>query len=274
MIKQKGIRTKTYYCGKDKENNKPQYLEIDLFPFMNDDRTFNRRRKCKSKLTEPKQKNLNDKRAKRYFRLLLKSNFTSKDLHITLTYNNKNLPTSVEEADKEVRNYIRRIMRANKKAGLGEVKYIFVTEQGVRSKRIHHHLIISCDLDRDALENLWRRPKKKGEKQGESMGYANADRLRLDDNGLEALAEYLSKDPKGRKRWSPSRNLKKPEISTSDTKTSNKQFVQLVLLPEDCEKTRDFFEKRHPGYKCTSIEKRYNEVTGTWAIYAKMSRRI
>lgn len=258
------IRTKTYYCGKND-------LEIDLFPWMEVEKRYTRKKK--EKVTIPKQKVLNDKRAKRTFCQLVKTNFGEGDLHLTLTYNAQHLPESVEDAEKEVRNYLRRIARLRKNKNLPPLKYIFLTEQGVQSKRIHHHVIINGGLSRDEVELLWRRPKRKGQQQGEALGDCNADRLRTDDKGLERLASYLAKDPKGRKRWTPSQNLKKPEVSTSDTKTSRRKFMQLVLLPEDAEEVRQHFEKQYPEFAVTEVRKEWNEITCTWAVYVKLHRK-
>ena len=258
------IRTKTYYCGKND-------LEIDLFPWMEVEKRYTRKKK--EKVTIPKQKVLNDKRAKRTFCQLVKTNFGEGDLHLTLTYNTKYLPEKVEDAEKEVQNYLRRVARLRKKKNLSPLKYIFITEQGVQSKRIHHHVIINGGLSRDEVELLWRRPKRKGQQQGEALGDCNADRLRTDDKGLERLASYLAKDPKGRKRWTPSQNLKKPEVSTSDTKTSRRKFMQLVLLPEDAEEVRQHFEKQYPDFAVTEVRKEWNEITCTWAVYVKLHRK-
>lgn len=265
------IRTNTYYCG-GSSNKKSPYLEISLFPFMDIEKP--KGRKKKEAVTAPKQKNLNNKRSKRYFGQLVKSNFGEGDLHLTLTYDNKFLPDTEEAAEAEARNYIRRLQRARRKKGLDPLKYLLVTEKGVKSKRIHHHLIINGGLDRDEMELLWSRPKKKGEKRGKPLGWANADRIRLDDNGIEALAEYLSKDPQGRKRWNQSQNLKKPMVSKNDTKTRKKDFMKLVEMPEDCEAVQQYFESQQPGYRVTSVNKEYNAVAGTWSFYVKMCLRI
>lgn len=246
-------------------------MEIDLFPWMEVEKRYTRKKK--EKVTIPKQKVLNDKRAKRTFCQLVKTNFGEGDLHLTLTYNAKYLPEKVEDAEKEVRNYLRRVARLRKKKNLSPLKYIFITEQGVQSKRIHHHVIINGGLSRDEVELLWRRPKRKGQQQGEALGDCNADRLRTDDKGLERLASYLAKDPKGRKRWTSSQNLKKPEVSTSDTKTSRRKFMQLVLLPEDAEEVRQHFEKQYPDFAVTEVRKEWNEITCTWAVYVKLHRK-
>lgn len=116
------IRTKTYYCG----TKRPEYIEIDLFPCLEQERRYGR--KGREKLTAPKQRNLNAKRAKRYFCLLLKTNFTEGDIHVTLTYNAKFLPVTIEQAEREVKNYLRRIANARKRKGLPALKYIYITE--------------------------------------------------------------------------------------------------------------------------------------------------
>ena len=71
-----------------------------------------------------------------------------------------------------------------------------------------------------------------------------------------------------------SKNLKKPQISVSDTKTTRKKFQQLILLPVDCEVVKDYFEKQHPGYVLTECRKEFNDISGQWAIYVKMRLRI
>lgn len=258
------IRTKTYYCGKND-------LEIDLFPWFEVEKRYTRKRK--EKVTCPKQKSLNTKRAKRFFCQLVKTNFGAGDLHLTLTYNAQFLPENVEDAEKEVRNFLRRIARLRKKKNLPALKYIFLTEQGVKSKRIHHHVIINGGLTRDEVEMLWARPKRKCEEKGRALGDCNADRLRTDERGLERLASYLAKDPKGRRRWTPSQNLKKPEVTVSDTKTSRRKFIQLVLLPEDAEEVRAHFEKQYPDFAVTEVRKEWNEITCTWALYVKLHRK-
>ena len=259
------VRTKTYYCGE-------QYREIDVFT-MAETEINNRCRKYKQNMTAPKQKRLNTKMAQRYFALLIKTNFGARDYHLTLTYDDAYLPESIEAAEREVKNYVRRLARKRKAKGLDALKYIIVTEKSEKG-RIHHHLIINGGISRDEVEDLWRRPRRKGQKQGDALGYANARRLQITDQGLDALAGYLSKDPKGRKRWIPSQNLEKPQVSVSDTKTSKRKFYQMTLWPEDCEKIKEHFETQNPGFEMTECQKKYNAETSTWYFTVKMRRRI
>lgn len=257
MAMKRGIREKTYYCQGTSENNKPDYIEIDLFPFC--DLKYKPSRSGRQKVTTPKQKNLNDKKARRYFRLLAKSNFGSKDIHLTLSYSDDNKPDTPEAGERLLRNYLRRLKRLYKANGK-ELKYIYVTE--VSSKgRVHHHLLINNGVDRDAVEKAW------------GLGWANSKRIQVEQGGIEALVCYLSKDPKGHKRYTSSRNLIKPLESVSDTKTSRKKFLQLTLWPEDCEDMQKHFEKEHPEYKLISVEKYYNAITCEWYIRAKMELR-
>lgn len=261
------VREKKIYCGDD-------YMEIDIIPRV-EIKTGRPGTRCrKEKISAPKQRNLNDKNAKRYFVQLLNSNFGWDDLHVTVTYAKANLPDSVEAAEREAANFIRRIGYRRKKQGLGALKYVIVTESvmegsGEKPVRIHHHIIMNGGLDRDAIEDLWRMPKQKGQKKGKKLGYANTDRLQPDDFGLEALARYLTKRQVGKKRWSASQNLIKPWFRKNDGKYSKKTVERMAMMEEE---GREFFEKKYPGWMITLIKPEYNEITG-WAIYLKLKRK-
>lgn len=250
-IREKGVKTITTYCG-DYER------EIALFVYTEPVRTPQRSKK--KKVTAPKQKNLNDKYARRYFRQLVKTNFKKGDLHLVLTYAEENLPDNILRAEQLVKNYLRRVNRYRAGKGMKPVKYIYITEQS-STGRIHHHLLIDGDMDRELLEEMWK------------LGWANADKLRPTKKGLANIIAYLSKDPKGRKRWHPSRNLRKPVQTESYTKFSMAKYEQLSLRPEDSEETKAVIEKQNKGFEMTEFVKEYNEVTGTWYMYA-MLRKI
>lgn len=260
MAMRMGIREKTYYCQGTSESKKPDYIEIDMFPFY--ELKYKPQRSGKKNVTSPKQKKLNNKNSRRYFRLLAKSNFGQNDYHLTLSYTEDNLPLSVPEAEKEVQKFIRRLKRVYKKADK-LLKYIYITEEGAKKARLHHHLLVNAEagVDRNAIEKAW------------GKGYANSVRIQLEHGGIDGLVTYLSKDPKGRKTYISSRNLIKPQESVSDTKTSRKQFKQLTLWPEDCEDMQKHFERKHSAYKLINVEKYYNEITCEWYIRAKMELR-
>ena len=268
------IREKKIFCG-------DHYREVDIFPYTDAQKSMSGRGRRSKKIKEspPKQKNLNDKNSRRYLVQIGELNFgaDSDALHVTATYSPKHLPETIEEAEREASNWLRRIKYARKKAGLPPLKYILVTACTTgrdcdKPVRIHHHIIMNGGLTRDAVEELWRKPRCKGQKQGDRIGYCNADRLQADENGIAALCSYLVKQTGGKKRWSSSHNLKRPESRTNDGKYTRRQIEKLVRERPD----RTFWEKKYPGWTLTSedygVRYEYNEITG-WAIYLKLRKK-
>lgn len=94
------IREKRIYCGEE-------YLEVDIVAVTN----MPEAGKGKKGKSSQAQKNLNDKRSKRRFVQIANTNFGTNDFHISATYNNEHLPMSLEEAEKNVHNYLDRIKR-------------------------------------------------------------------------------------------------------------------------------------------------------------------
>ncbi|MBS6063661.1 MAG: hypothetical protein KH972_07320 [Peptostreptococcaceae bacterium] len=268
------IREKKIYCGEN-------YLEVDIYPLCEFqlEKKKNKRSK-KEKVSITAQKNLNDKNARRKFIQVAETNFTEKDLSVTLTYDEENLPSSIEEAEREVQNYIKRIKRRRKKEGLEDLKYMLVTssreiiENGEEKPvRIHHHILMNGGLDRDIVEDLWRRRKRKGEKAGKKIGYANADRIQPNSNtGIVALCTYLVGNPTQKRRWTCSQNLTRPTQRTNDYKYSRKRVIQYATHNPDF----SIWEKLYPGYyiadKDNGYEPVYNDYTG-WSIYLKLRKR-
>ena len=157
---------------REKKTDCANYREVDIIPRTEAAEQATRgKRGRKRKSNAPKQKDLNDKNAKRYLVQLGNGNFSIGDLHTSCTYSEENLPGTVEEAEKIVTNYLRRIAYRRNKLGLEPLKYILVTEykytkDGQSIKRIHHHIIMNGGLDRDDVEMMWQkeeeqRPKAK-----------------------------------------------------------------------------------------------------------------
>lgn len=238
-------REKKFYCGKQ--------LEVCIYPISVKEQK--QPRKTKQKVSVPKQKNLNSKNAKMHLIRLINNNFTNEDLVVHLTYSDENLPENYEEAKKDVTNYLRRLNYYRKKHGLPLMKYIAVIEEPT-GKRIHLHVVMSGDVDRDVVEKTW------------GKGWANADRLQENEYGYESLARYISKDPKGNKRWIPSKNLIKPIPQVNDHRYSRRKVEQLSSLTED----RETYEKLYPGYIFTECKPYVNEVTGKTYLYIRMRK--
>ncbi|SNR85679.1 hypothetical protein SAMN05446037_100143 [Anaerovirgula multivorans] len=235
-------------------------LEVEIFPISL--RQKKQPRAKKKKLTVPKQKRLNDKNSKKHLIRLINTNFTDEDLAIHLSYRDEDLPENEEEARKDIKNFFRRAKYHIKRNGLPALKYIAVIEyreekEGGETARLHHHIVMSGGIDRDKVEELW------------GKGWANTKRLQADEYGYEALARYISKDPRGSKRWTQSKNLKQPKVEVSDSRyKSKKKIEEIAKAPED----REFFSKKYPGYILNSCKVEVNEITAGTHIYIKMRK--
>lgn len=260
------IREKQIRCGKN-------YMEVDIIPRTDRaERAVRGERKKKKLLSRPSQMNINDSNSKRYAVQLANGNFSYGDYSLTCTYSTKYLPKTLKDAEREIKNYLRRLATRMKKEGL-ELKYILVTEyeeneDGTVKTRVHHHLIVNGGLSRDEMEAVWSK-KLKGQKR-ESMGFVNADKLQPNENGLEGLVKYMNKKPVGKKRWSSSRNLKRPELTPDDYKYRPRDLAKMALSNDTGE---EYFAKKYPNYFISSIKSKYNEETG-WHFYLKMWKKI
>lgn len=262
------------------------YREVDIIPRTDDaERAAKGKRGKRQKVTEPKQRDLNDKNARRYLVQLGNGNFGAGDLHVTCTYSADCLPRTVEEAERVVGNYLRRIAYRRKKLGLPPLKYILVTEYGYKKDsqeitRIHHHIIMNGGQSRDELEMMWTAErinwrKYDADPEGymgtvKKLGWVNADRLQPNENGIEALCKYVTKNPNGKKRWSSSRNLERPVLHPpADHKYSRKRVESLA---KSNDLGRAFFERQFQDYTISEIKPEYYEETG-WHIYLKMWKK-
>ena len=304
------VREKKIYCGED-------YLEVDLFNYTKTEEENARRGERSKKVIEStsKQVDWNDRNSRRRFTWLVISNFGENDLHVSLTYNPENLPATVEGAERELKNYLRRVDYKRKKEGLPPLKYIAIPsctyqKDGVTPARIHHHIIMNGGLDRDEIEDLWRKKRERKHKKGVKIGHANADRLQPDESGLAGLCEYLAKQTGGKKRWSSSQGLEPPVIQatkpndpapepqpesppephkektsrfsasanldrpwsrTNDHSFSRKEVERIAKAPPDT----SYWERRYPGYTLVGggygYKAVYSEARG-WALYLKLRR--
>lgn len=213
------------------------------------------------KRSRPEQQNLNNKNIRKKIVRLLNGNFTNSDIWITVGYRNGALPPTEEQARKDVVNYIRRLQRYCQKNDLPKLKYVYVTEFS-QDTRVHHHIVMNFP-DRDAAERLW----KKGQ-------YPQARRLMPNDYGLEGLARYISKDPKGSKSYGYSLNLykswEKPHARTADSKLSRRKAERIALGEIS---PKEYYEKLYLGYEFLDLEVRYSNYVSGCYLYARMRKK-
>ena len=162
-------REKRYYCG--------EYLDVYIYPTYRQGRSRGKR----SKPTSAAQAKLNQRHREEKLVRLLHANFTPDDLEIHLTYQQQ--PESPEEAQRLLRNYIRRVQRARKKQGLPPLKYIAVTEKGSKNGRYPAH-----------EEKATHFPALGGLRQNDGGGRGNVPRI------MAGTHEKISLVPHGAER--------------------------------------------------------------------------
>lgn len=249
------LRNKDVFIYRVKTIKSGNFLESEIYPLW---KSKGQATKAKKQMESRKtQKNLNDKNAKKIIIRKVNSNFTEEDIMATLTY--KGSPPDEKQARKDIQNYIRRIREFRRKNELPELKYIYVIEfekEGNAKKKIHHHILINS-MDRDVVEKLW------------TKGYANSKRLQPDEFGLEGIARYMTKDPKGTKRWCASKNLKKPIVSIADHKKgfSKRQVGEIAKNQGDAQA---IFEKVYKGYIFSDIQVKYSDFVSGAYLYTRM----
>lgn len=244
-----GYRTRTIKAG-------PR-LEVEIFPIFGRENT-GKARAAKQNVTPEAVQRLNEERSRRKLVQLADANFTDQDIHLTLTY--RNAP-KYDQAQKDVKNFLRTVKRKREIRGMSPLKYIYTIEgddDGTR-ERIHVHMLMSGGIEREELEAIWAR------------GYANADRLQPNENGLEAIARYITKQQKNRRKWCRSRNLKQPKQRTSDSKVSNARVKRIALdFPNEA---KEIMEKLYPGYMHVRTTLRYSDAVDGAYIRCVMRRQ-
>lgn len=220
------------------------YKQINIYPVFK--KAGDRRKRFQP--TSEVQAALNRKNSAEHLERLITLNFTGKDRWVHLTYDEENNPGSVDEAYRDIANYIRRIKRKYDKAGI-LFKYIIVPEKGEKSGRKHFHVFMTGGIGKEVIEDSW------------GFGIARADRIKFGKKGVLPLAKYCTKQKLMRKRYICSKNLAKPEPRERDGKISGRQLRFWAEF-------KDFtyggvLEKLYPGYElCFEPEISENQVNG------------
>ena len=279
------IREKQYRCSSI-------YKEVDIVPFTHNQMMAVQKKRNIYSESLPKQRNLNDKNSKRSYVRLIEANFKKGDYRVDTSYGKEHLPATRERAEKNARNYMKRIANACKKKGFPTPKYVIVTST-TSSKdfesecNTHHHIFLKCELTRDEIEDLWCIRRKKGQKKGDSLGRCNAIKLQPNEKGISEAIHYVAKqlgthDPKKpsrvTRRWSPSNGLKRIRITEKDRDDKVYSRRQINTLCKDNEKVKNvkYWERKYPGW--TIVDPTYdilpvgNDDTG-WSIYLKLRKK-
>ena len=252
MEKVRGFyRTRTIRSG--------DMLEVEVYPVIP-------RRVIKEALnrkgeTREAQRRQNQKNAEKRMIRLVETNFGKGDWYFTGTLEGERLPT-LDEVQKIIQSFIRRVNYRRKQEGLSGARYIYVIEgyeDGSRQKRLHVHIIMDGGLDRKTLKDIWGKGRSKCDEL-DPGAYG----------GLINLARYMLKDPQGRKRWRASKNLKQPLITTADRKVSSKTAQRIA---ENAAGRAAALEKLYPGYEHQDTDVRANPFIAGCYIYAVMRKK-
>ena len=255
----KGKRAKNVYATK--EIKAGEQLEVEIYP------EFTRKQKNEipsaalKKRQRQAQKNLNEKNSRKQCERVINENFGDDDLWATFTYTDEQMPASMEVAQKNMQNYIRKLNYHRKKQGKENARYVYVTECSEKG-RWHHHIVLDGDIDMDTVESLWT----KGDRN-------EVRRLDKDENGLSGMAKYITKEKKGKgqKKWTPSKNLRKPSERVNHYKFKQKD---VNAAAKNANELKPMLEKWYAkdGYTFTEAEIRFNDFNGRFYIYARMRR--
>lgn len=235
------VRSRIWHCGK--------HVEMEAYPVFQP--PGQRRSRCRP--TRECQKRINQRDAERKAQRLLLANFGENGLEIDLTFAK---PATEEEAREQLRKYLRKLRTIYRNAG-EDLRYLYTMEQGKRSRRTHFHLTLNAGpLSRDDLEKLW------------PHGYANSRRLVLDESGLAGLSKYITKQGRkrpqeemGRRRWSCSKNLIRPEPEIRDGAVTV-AALEAMADAVDRRQAEDVMRERFPGMDLVEAVAVRNAVNG------------
>lgn len=244
-------------------------------------RTLNQELKCKEKgrvrkrpISRPGQLSWNNKKSRKYAAWLIYENFGKDDYYLTFTYSNEQLPKTPDDAIKHQRNTLDKLNRLYKKNDK-ELKYIWFTSYQFNDdtgyiKRIHHHAIINGGVNRDDVESCWSIGRKRV-----PLGRTQARLVQPGINGLQELANYLTNQEqwenrqwkKSKKRWSRSRNLKKPTETINDSYWSIRKLEKVGLSTDAGE---EILLKRFPNHRLLSEPKIKHIKESGWYIEVEL----
>ena len=220
--------------------------KISTYPLFDIKEKYKSRKK-KQNQARKEQKDWNEKNAKEYFLAKAHCNFDKSDYVWHITFDDDNRPETLEEAERVFRNLMIKVNRWRKKRGIPRARYMAVIEYG-KSGKVHWHILIDGKLHRDILEEAW------------TKGTSNVDRIKENEEGFKDLCKYMLKDPKGKKRYKPSRgNLVEPPVPTiNDNKFSRRQMIKMVTN----QPTKEEIEKWYPEYILTKFDIKKDEKYG------------
>lgn len=152
---------------------------------------------------------------------------------------------------KENARYLRQRIRQLRKP----LRYIYVIEsQTYKTGKFagktnyHFHMMISGGLDQRVMESLWVKGMR-----------VSCDNYMPERFGPEAVAKYMSKDPRGKKSFCYSQNLKKPKVKLHKKQYSSGYVDNMCRMRVD---DSAFWERKFKGFRFLGARPLLNEYNG------------
>lgn len=208
------------------------------------------------------QRNLNDANSRKECEMVINTNFTEDDNWYTLTFGSYTLPSSMDEARKHAKNWIKSVNRKRKAKGLPSAKYVYVIEWSDKSKgkqkvRCHIHCVMDGALSMEETLALWKQGMRN-----------HSRRLAFDENGLSGLAKYIAKDSLiGEKKWCASLGLKRPKENKNHQTFRRRRVEKIAQRPATMQRE---MEAKYPAYWFVQGAAKWNKVNGLFYLSARM----
>lgn len=271
-----GIRTVTIRAGKS--------LEVMCHPIMKRPPEA-AKREAKRRRTTPAMEKINQRNLERKAFRLAEHNFTPLAMVFTGTFEypsaddigmmnlddvwnewmERKLPEHVDDVRRVVRNFLGRVRRKmqNPKA----LKWMLRIEEKVKYEALglppcfHVHMLIEAEgLSQDDISRQW------------PFGFSRCDRFDMAHDGAHRVAQYMTKNKRGGRWFSHSRNLKLPSPRVSDRKVSRRRAFRIASdVRVD---GRAILEGLYPGYRLMEEPRvTYSDYMPGCYIYARMRLR-
>lgn len=259
------VRTRETVAG-------PQ-MDVEIFPVWDTRGTEAAKLRAKTEKHRQAVAAVNERRLREKVRRLVLVNFVPGDLFLTLTYEKRDESYSLEGVRDDIKNYVAKLKRARKRAGLTELKYLYVIERNTIKKThtdvYHVHIFLNA-MDRETAEGAW------------PHGFANSKALREDESQdrFARICKYVCKSlyswEKYERAWGKSRNLAKPEERESErrfSRTALRRAMKGIEEDESRKGLQALAERKYPEYEVLRIEAHGSRYVPGVYIYIRMRRR-
>lgn len=223
---------------------------------------------AKKKPTPEAMRDLNDRNSRKECERRIGENFGENDYWITLSYGKGEQPENMDEALRDIQNWVKRLNYRRKKEELPPARYVYVTDwtKDGRKVRAHHHVVIDGAQTADEMLKAWKHGRRN-----------KATPLILDEHGLSGLAKYMTKphapdteEVKHRRKWCASKNLRRPPERKNHQDFRRRKVEEMGKRPAEMQQ---IMETRYPGYWYESGSARYNGHCGLFYISAELRKK-